>query len=379
MAPTIDLMQRSRELRAVVTVVTALVGFGCSETSPGRDGGTSDLPVGLEARVGDLLSPRDKGPPGEKGALADKRADQPATWTGYFPPTSVWYLDHSGATVHPKSAAIINWLSNAGGWGSGQLRIDFSIEVLSADASTPMKTFTPTGDFYSPDCDHVAMPVPAGGALEGETGYQCVNDGDCHLIVVHKPSKKLYEMWRADIQGTTFNGGCLAVWDMSRVYGPTGRGDQCTSADAAGFPIAPLLFSADEVKAGVIPHAIRFILPNSRIRSKVFVRPATHSTNATSGGADAPQYGVHLRLKAATDVSALKAGAKVVAQALKKHGMFLADGGTIALTAQSDRFTAAKWSGLLGAYDLSSLKVTDFEVVDHGADISYTGNCIRNP
>ena len=79
-----------------------------------------------------------------------------------------------------------------------------------------------------------------------------------------KTPSKLYEMWRANINGSDFQGGCLAVWDTTKTYDDTLRGDQCTSADAAGFPISPLLFTADEVAAGSIDHAIRFILPNDR-------------------------------------------------------------------------------------------------------------------
>ena len=64
--------------------------------------------------------------------------------------------------------------------------------------------------------------------------------------IVAMATKRLYEMWRANIEGDDFYGGCLAVWDTSITYPADGRGEQCTSADAAGFPIAPLLFSADE-------------------------------------------------------------------------------------------------------------------------------------
>ena len=92
----------------------------------------------------------------------------------------------SGLSPSGSSSALINWLSNAGGWGSGKMRIDFGLTVLSANNSTPKKTFTKTNEFYSPDCDHVPFPVPATGALEGENGYSCTNDGDCHLIVVNK-------------------------------------------------------------------------------------------------------------------------------------------------------------------------------------------------
>src|SRR5690606_29441528 len=189
----------------------------------------------------------------------------------YFPNGSVLYQDISDAPVRGDSADTIAYLESMGGWGTGELRIDFSLEVLTADDGAPMRSFTPTDNHYAPDCDELAVPVPPGGALEGESGYACESGGDCHLIVVH--DDKLYEMWKADIQGDTFYGGCLAVWDMRRVYGPEGRGYDCTSADAAGLPIAPLLFSADEVAAGSIDHAIRLILPNDRIRRRLHVAP----------------------------------------------------------------------------------------------------------
>ncbi|MDB4955855.1 MAG: hypothetical protein JWO36_3424 [Myxococcales bacterium] len=70
-------------------------------------------------------------------------------------------------------------------------------------------------------------------------------------------------------------------------------------------------------------------------------------------------------------------GAKVVARAMQKYGMYHADGGNIALTAQSDKHATAKWPGLLRATDLQALRVEDFEVIDHGAQIPLTGNCNR--
>jgi serine/threonine-protein kinase len=259
------------------------------------------------------------------------------------------------------------------------MKIDFSINLLYADASTPLKTFTPTGDFYTPDCDHVPFPVPANGAVEGESGYACTGGGDCHLLVVDTSTNKLYEMWRADIEGSTFNGGCAAVWDLLKTYPPNLRGDGCTSADAGGFPISAMLFTADEVAAGEIPHAIRFILPNSRIRKETYVHPGSHTTNATSGASSAPPYGVRFRLRASYPVSSLSAGAQVVAKAMQKYGMFLADGGNYALTAANDQFTQHKWSSVgITATSLSAIQVTDMEVVDMGATYTTT-DCTRNP
>jgi len=304
----------------------------------------------------------------------------PAPPSGYFPPGAVWYQDISQAPLDSQSSAIIQWLQNAGGWGTGKMRIDYSIEVLKAEPNTQFRSFTRTGDFYEPDCDYAEVPIPPGGVLEGENGYQCLSDGDCHLIVSHKASGTLFEMWRANIVNGNFFGGCLAKWDMNRIYGPSGRGENCTSADAAGYPIAPLLFTADEVASGAINHAIRFILPNSRIRGGVYLHPATHSTSAASGGNNAPPYGTRLRLRADFPLNTLpNEGARVVARAMQKYGILLSDGGQIALTAQSDRFTTAKWDGLLGTFDLQNLLVSDFQMVEGGARIPYTGDCVRNP
>jgi serine/threonine-protein kinase len=358
-------------MRATITIGIILTLTASCDITPESAGGTPGDP-------GQLATP-DSGMPDNGVVMTGVDAaavTTPAAAVGpYFTTPMFFNTDVSASPKAGNSAAIISALTAAGGWGNGnKMQIDFAIDVLRAPAGTPMRTFEPTEDFYSPDCDRAALPVPAGGNLEDETGYACTGDGDCHLLVFDSAAKKLYEMWRANI-AATFEGGCLAVWDAAKTYTTGLRGDQCTSADAAGFPIAPLLFTADEIKAGHIDHAIRFILPNNRVK-RGFVHPASHGTS-TTGGANAPSYGVHLRLRADYPIANLKPGAQVVARAMQKYGMYHADGGNIALTAQSDRHTTAKWSGLLGATDLSALQVSDFEVIDHGTPLALTGDCNR--
>ncbi len=284
----------------------------------------------------------------------------------------------------PESGKIIKALADAGGWGGGnKFQIDLSIEVLTADASTPFKSFTKTDDWFGGGtCDFVPVPMPVGGALEGEAGYACESDGDCHLLVIHPPTKRLYEMWRANLVGNDFQGGCLAVWDLTKAYPDNLRGDGCTSADAGGFPISAMLFSADEVASGELTHAIRFILPNARIRKHLYVHPGTHSTGPTSGGPDMPPYGVRLRLKQSFDLSKLPTeGARVIARGLQRYGMLLADGGNIPLTGQSDRFTTHKWKDVgVNEHSLLGIVPGDFEVVDMGPTFDGVANdCVPNP
>jgi serine/threonine-protein kinase len=363
-------------MRAIVTLgvfLTAACGATTSEDSPSAGDTSGGDTGGVDPGGGDT-----GGGGGGSGAGSGSMTGDPmatATTGPYFTAPMFFNNDVRALPKAASSDAIIAALVAEGGWGNGnKMQIDFDLDVLTATASTPKQSFTPTEDFFAPDCDHVAMPVPVGGNVEGETGYACTGDGDCHLLVADPAGGKLYEMWRANIT-TTFQGGCLAVWSTGASYATTLRGDQCTSADAAGFPISPLLFTADEVKAGHIDHAIRFILPNNRVK-RGYVRPATHATS-TTGTSAAPSYGVHLRLRADYPIANLPAGAQVVARAMQKYGMYHADGGNIALTAQSDRHTTAKWSGLLGSSDLAALKVTDFEVIDHGAAIGLTGDCVR--
>ena len=346
--------------------------FGCVSSTSNAGGGAGDgTTAGSDSSGGSST-----GSSGDSSTGTGSDGSSLTAGIGpYFTAPMFFNTDVSTVAKAATSDRIIAALAAAGGWGNANtMQVDFDIDVLTATAATPQQTFTPTGDWYDPDCDPGPMPVPVGGNVEGETGYACTNDGDCHLLVNDPANHKLYEMWRANITDQ-FYGGCLATWTTNATYTRALRGLQCTSADAAGLPISPLLFTADEVKAGAINHAIRFILPNNRIKQS-FVAPATHGTNTTGTG-DLPSYGVHLRLRADYPIANLKPGAQVVARAMQKYGMYHADGGNIALTAQSDRHTTAKWAGLLNPRDLSALKVTDFEVIDHGAATVLTSDCAR--
>jgi hypothetical protein len=359
-------------------------GDGDGDTSPGDGDGDGDGDTG----PGDGDGDGDTGPgdgdgdgDGEPGdGDGDGDGDLPSC-AGYFPADAIWCQDVTDAPTTADSDVVVAWLEQAGWGNNDNFQIDFSIEVLEADANTPRMAFEATGDFYTPDCDWVEVPVPEGGAIEGEQGYECTSDGDCHLIVAARDENLLYEMWRANIVNGTFYGGCLAVWDMTVVYDDEGRGQGCTSADAAGFPIAPLLFTADEVASGSIDHAIRFILPNANIRNLIYSPPATHSTGATSGPVEAPPYGVHLRLRADYPLENLpNEAARTIARALQTYGMFLADGGQIALTGQSDRLTTAKWADLMEPQDLVDLRPSDFAVIDHGPLLDWgEQECTRTP
>ena len=303
-----------------------------------------------------------------------------------FTQPHAWTRDVSGLPASARSPTILGALNSLGGWGTGSMRIDFSIALLFADAATPRRSIlaAPGGYcFGGPDCDAVPlqMPIPTNGNTEGSNDYVCdTANNDCHLLVVETLGKKLYELYNATQAGASFTALGAFVWDLTKQYPDSLRGDQCTSADAAGLPMSALLATSDEVANGEIPHALRFILPNARMKSQVYVRPATHAGGPSSTNANAPPYGVRFRLKAGFDETPFNAGERIVLRAMKKYGMILSDGGNIALTFADDRLSSNKWAVLgIDSFSFSSVAVGDFEVVDLGAEIPLTFNCVRNP
>jgi serine/threonine-protein kinase len=285
--------------------------------------------------------------------------------------------------VDSESAAIMGALQNIG-WGDAGKRtalgIDFSFEINEVDPSVPRRPFTQPSDAL-PDCDTAPVPLPPGGKTEGSNDLAC-SGGDCHLIVYQ--GTRLYELYQSNVTGGmatggTFTGTCLVVWDLTRDYWQPkappnfGRGDYCNGADAGDMPMAPLLLTPEEIKAGAVQHAMRFTISNNRIRKGVYVHPATH-IGGPSGGADMPPYGARLRLRANYDLASLpNDAARTVARGLQTYGMFLADGGNIYISATTSASDAIS-SSAVGA-----LQPKDFEMIEAGDRIPWNGNCKRTP
>lgn len=316
---------------------------------------------------------------------------------------------------------MISTLADLGGWGNGnRFQIDFSFHVRHVVVGEnppriPIVQHVGYADYYSPDCEAIGttMPVPTDTAFEGQDGLDCDNFcddegeaedhplacGDCHLLV--REGNLLYELYHGQLSGGQLDALCLAVWDLGVVYPPEGRGDHCTSADAAGFPIAPLLPNADEVDAAAsqmdadLGHAIRFILPNGRMANdptlggtggRLYVRPASHA-GSPSGPVESVPYGARLRLRDDFPMIGYNAAAQVVLRTMQRYGIVLSDGGNIALTFESDRHTTAKWEDLGifpqvfwdgSAGNRTPVQVSDFTVIDTGARIAETFDCVRS-
>ena len=277
-----------------------------------------------------------------------------ASLNGYipFPADNAWNQDISTSAVDPNSDAIINFIG-----GSVTMHPDFGagtyqgstlgIPYVVVSGSPFVKViFTAYGD----ESDPGPMPIPANAPIEG---YPQPGDGDRHVLVLDRDNCWLYELDRSfKKQNGNWNADSAAVWDLMN---DEQRPYTWTSADAAGLPIFPGLARYDEVASGVIPHALRFTLAQSR---QAFVPPASHWAPNSSNSLAAPM-GMRLRLKASYDISGFPPQSQVILAALKKYGMIMADNGSsMFLSGDPDN----RWNN----NDLNSLKsvpASAFEVV----------------
>jgi hypothetical protein len=204
---------------------------------------------------------------------------------------------------------------------------------------------------YASESDRGPYPLPRGVAIEGGYG----STGDRHVIVVDRDSCLDYELFAAYPHdgGKRWTAGSGAIFNLRSNHL---RPATWTSADAAGLPILPGLARYDEVARGQIDHALRFTAPCTAAR---FVYPARHEAS-TCSGPGLPPMGLRVRLKASVNISGLPFQARVVAQALKRYGMILADNGSPwFISGAPDRH----WSND-ALHVLDRLSGRDFEVVD---------------
>ena len=98
-----------------------------------------------------------------------------------------------------------------------------------------------------------------------------------------------------------------------------------TSADAAGLPILPGLARYDEVAAGEIRHALRFTVSRTR---RAFVFPARHFASVADRPGPARDGPAPAAQGAASTSRRCPRQARIVATALQRYGMLVADNGS---------------------------------------------------
>jgi hypothetical protein len=205
------------------------------------------------------------------------------------------------------------------------------------------------------------LPIPGSPLVEGGIN---TGDGDHHMLVVDADNCRLWELYNAE-QPNSWTIDQSSTWDLTS---DALRPDTWTSADAAGFPIYPLLLRAAEADTGTINHAFRFTAQNADIRN-TYVWPARHQAN-TGTSTSLPQMGQLVRLKASYQIpSSYNTQSKAILTAMQTYGMYLADNGS-SWYVQGE--PSADWQD--DTFDqVQSVAGSNFEAVDITAITSRSG------
>lgn len=277
-----------------------------------------------------------------------------------FPADNIWNTPIDKLPVDPHSYNYINSLGYDGqlhpyfgGYWRGALAGKPFIVVPGDQPRVPI-TFT-----YWRDSDPGPYPIPSDAPIEGGG---LTDNSDRTVFVIDKDNCKSYEIWKAYVQPDgSWKAGAGAVFDLRS---NDLRPDGWTSADAAGLPFFAALVKYDEIGVlgqGVISHALRFTANRAR---NAYIWPGRHQDGHAVNDPNAPPFGQRFRLKASFDISGFSPQIKVILQALKTYGMFLADeGSSWQLVGTADE----RWNQNMLLEELHRVHGHDFEAIDESS------------
>jgi hypothetical protein len=267
-----------------------------------------------------------------------------------FPKDNAWNEDISQRPVLPQSDKMIERIGRD---KTLAYNLDMCFVIVPANQPpVPVKLTK-----YGAESDAGPYPVPPnapiecwplqGGALEQ---VQASGQGDRHVIVVDPFNNRLYEFWEGFKKPSGWEASNEATFDLSsNKLRPKGW----TSSDAAGLPIFPAVVRYDEVERGMVEHALRFTVRQTR---REYIYPATHFASRITD-AIIPAMGQRFRLKASANLAGLSKHSLAIAKALQKYGMIVADNGG------DWRISVAPDQRIKGLDELRRFKGSDFEVI----------------
>lgn len=266
-----------------------------------------------------------------------------------FPPDNPWNEDISARPVHPQSAAII---SSIGPAKPLLYNLDMGFILVPPEQKRQVIPVE-----YADESDRAPVPIPDNAPIEdwplnGKPLEQLQREGkgDRHVLVVDPTARMLYELYAAYRTDTGWKAMQVSIFDLksNRL-----RPDGWTSADAAGLPIFPAVVRFDECDRGMVGHAMRFTVRNTR---REYVYPATHYASRHRNP-EYPRMGERFRLRKDFDISGFSPHVQAILRGLKKHGMFVADNGG------DWRMSIAPDERIKGLDELRRVKGSDFEVI----------------
>jgi hypothetical protein len=240
-----------------------------------------------------------------------------------FPPDNPWNLVIEDWPLHPNSSNIIE---SIGVNKPFRANSDMGFVLVPPD----LKKVAVKLVGYPAESDRGPYPVPDNVPIEGwPVSYKGLTldlvqrkkeEGDRHALVVDPTNRMLYEFYQMRKTDQGWQATQASIFDLKS---NKMRPETWTSADAAGLPIFPAVVRYDELKRGLVEHAMRVTVVKTR---RAYVYPARHYASRRTDP-NLPRMGERIRLKKDYDISGFSPEVQAILKGLKKYGMFVADNG----------------------------------------------------
>jgi hypothetical protein len=258
-----------------------------------------------------------------------READAVLSALEVFPPDNPFNLVVTDWPLHPNSRNII---ASIGVNKPLRYNPDMAFVLVPANQKRVQVKVTA----YRGESDPGPFPIPDNLPIEGwpahyrrhgikhsleEVQYDKYRQGgDRHGIVVDPLNRMLYEFFSIRRTAKGWEAAQSSVFDLksNRL-----RPDGWTSADAAGLPIFPAVVRYDELRRGIVEHAMRVTIRKTR---RAFVAPATHYASRHTNK-NYPRMGERIRLRRNFKIAGFSPEVTAILKGLKKYGMFVADNG----------------------------------------------------
>jgi hypothetical protein len=244
----------------------------------------------------------------------------------------------------------------------------FPVNIMTSATSSDTMKF-----YYTDSSDGEKYPILAAPYRGVETNLYPADyfAQDRHQLGLNTDNCEFFEIYNYYPVGTATVNGCPTCnaqsgvrWDGTSYQLANGDG----ATDAAGLYLQPLALRYDEMKRGQVNHALRFTLSNGYNYSG-FSWPGTNFAANCGTLATCVPYGSRFRLKSTFSEAGFSPPALAVIRALKKHGMFMSDGGiNFHVQSMGDVFTdTSTYAALINEIPGSALDSGDFEIVDESS------------
>jgi hypothetical protein len=308
-----------------VTVTPFVAGGGGTAGSTGPAAGAVQ---GDPARLARIRAA--KMPKFAKPVMFDTpEADAIVSALEMYPPDNPWNLVISDWPLHPNSKKIIASIGVA-----KPLRYNPDMGYILVPPGQKKVEVKLVG--YPGESDRGPYPVPDNTPIEGwpvnylrgknKSTLEEVQrdtrkeDGDRHALVVDPVKRVLYEFYQLKKIDAGWQASQASIFDLKS---NKLRPEEWTSADAAGLPIFPAVARYDELKRGIVEHAMRVTVVKTR---RAYVYPARHYASRLTDP-NLPRMGERIRLRKDFDVTGFTPPVQAILKGLQKYGMFVADNG----------------------------------------------------